>query len=106
MQVVGRGDEDRVDGLFLLEHDPEILVRGAGIVGRFARVMLLDFRLHRPAARLAGVVPPGEVPFLRRIGQRDDLAVLLLEEGTGVGPALAARADDRDVHLVAGGDEA
>ena len=81
VQVVGRGDEDGVDRLFLLEHDPEVFVRRARVIRRLAGVVLFNLRLHRPAARLAAVVPLREVPLLGRIGERDDLAVLLLEEG-------------------------
>ena len=106
MEVVGRGDEDGVDRRFLLEHDPEVFVRRALVVRRLGGVVLFNLLFHRPAARLAGVVPVREIPLLRRIGERDDLAIVLLEEGTRIGPALSAGADDRHVHLVTGRDEA
>ena len=105
VQVIGRGDQDGVDRLLLLEHDPEVLVDRARVIRRLAGIVRFHFRLHRPAARLAAEVPARQVPLLGRIGQRDDLAVRLLEQGPGVGPALAAGADDRHVHLVARGDE-
>ena len=73
--------------------------------GVLAGVVLLDLRFDRAAAGLAAVVPLLEVPLLGGIGDGDDLGVVLLEEGPGVGPPLAAGADDRDVHLVARGDE-
>ncbi len=106
VQVVGRGDEDGVDGLFLLEHHPEIFVRRALVVGRLGGVVLLDLGLHRPAPRSAAVVPRRQIPLLSRVGEGDDLAVILLEERPRIGPALTAGADDRHVHLVAGRDEA
>ena len=65
VQVVGRGDEDGVDGLFLLEHDPEVFVHRALVVGRLGGVVLFDLRFHRPAARLAAVVPPARGPTPR-----------------------------------------
>jgi hypothetical protein len=106
VQMVGRGDEDGVDRLLLLEHDPEVFVHRARVVGRLPRVVFFDFRLDRPTAGLSAVIPLGKVPLLRGIGERDDLAVLLVEKGPRVGPALAARTDEPHVYLVAGGDEA
>ena len=106
MEVVGRGDEDGVDRRFLLEHDAEVFVRRALVVRRLGGVVLFNLRFHRPAARLAGVVPVRQIPLLRRIGERDDLAIVFLEEGARIGPALSAGADDRHVHLVTGRDEA
>ena len=106
VQVVGSGDEDGIDRLFLLEHHPEIFVRRAGEVRRLGRIVRFDLLLDRPAARLARVVPVREIPLLCRIGQRDDLAIVLLEERARVGPPLSARPDDGDVDLVAGRDEA
>ena len=91
--MIGSGDEDGVDRLLFLEHDSEVLVHRAGVIRGLAGVVLFDLRLHRPASRFAAVVPRGQVPLFGRIGKRDDLAVLFLEEGARVGPPLAAGAD-------------
>ena len=106
VQVIRCRDENRVDRLLLLEHDSEVFVGRAGVVRGLLAVVLLDFLLHREPAALAAVVPVREVPLLRRVGHGDDLTVVLLEQGASVGPALSARADDGDVHLVARRDEA
>ena len=105
VQVIGGGDEDGVNRLFFLEHDPEVLVHRTGMIRGLGGIVLFDFRLHRAASRFAAVVPRGQVPLVGRIGERDDLAVLFLEEGARVGPPLAAGADQRHVDLVARGDE-
>ena len=103
--VVRSGDEDGVDVLLLLQHDPEVLVHGARVVGGLLGVVLLDLGPHRAPARLAAVVVRAEVPLLGHVGDGDDLAVVLLHEGAAVGPPLAPHADDRDVDLVARGHE-
>jgi hypothetical protein len=105
VEMVGRGDQHRVDRLLLLEHHPEVFVDRARVVGRLGAVVLLDFGLHRAAAGLPLVVPALQVPRLGGVGERDDLGVIFLEESPGVGPPLAAGADDGDVHLVARRDE-
>ncbi len=105
VKVVRGGDQDGVDRLFLLQHDPEVLVDGALVAGGLPGVGLLDLRLHRVSTGLAAVVVRAEVPLLARVGDGDDLAIVLPEEGAGVGAPLAPDADDGDVHLVTRGDE-
>ena len=106
VQVIGSRDQDRVDRLLLLEHHSEVFVHRALVVRRLGGVALLDERAPGAAARLAAVVPLREVPLLRRVGEGDDLAVLLFEQGTRVVQALSARPDEGHVHFVARGDVA
>ncbi len=49
VQVIGRGHEHRVDGLFLVQHHAEVFVVGAAEVGRLLGVVLLDLGLDRQA---------------------------------------------------------
>ena len=86
--------------------DPEVLVDGAAVVGGRRGVGALDLRPHRPPTRLPAVVEPAQVPLLGRVGDRDHLAVLLLEESADVVQALPPDADQGDVHLVARRHEA
>ena len=101
VEVVRSGDQDGVDRLLLLEHHPEVLVGRAPVVRGRRGVSALDLRPDRPPAGPAAEVEGAQVPVLGRVGDRDDLAVLLLEQGAGVRPSLAPGSDDGDVHLVA-----
>ena len=105
VEVVRGGDEDGVDRLLLLQHHPEVLVDGARVVGGLRAVGLFDLGPDRAPPGLSPVVERPQVPLLARVGDGDDLAVGLLEQGPEIAASLAADADDGDVHLVARGHE-
>ena len=105
VQVIGRGAEDGIDGLLLLQHHAEVLVVGHFEVGRLLRVMLFDFRLHGQAARVALEIEGIQIFGFDGVSHRDDLRIREVEEAADVGPALPAAANDGNIDLLAGRDE-
>ena len=103
--VVRRRAQDRVDVLLFVQQLAEIDVVLALELRIVLRVPLLDLRLDRQPARDAPVVPLTVVRLVPRIGDGDDLGVLLAEQTVGVGPPLPAAADDGDIDLLARRDE-
>jgi len=103
--MIRRGTEDRIDGFLLLEHDAEVFITSHFELEALFRVALFDLRLQRLPAGRTPVIKSIEVVKLNGICQGDDLRIGLLEEGAQVGAPLPAATDDRDIDLIAGGDE-
>jgi len=101
--MIGRGTDHGVDRLLLVQHPAEVLVFAAAEVGRLTGEMPLNLRLDRLAPRQAPVVERLQVVSLDRVGHGDELGIGLLEQGPQVAAALAACADQSDIHLLAGG---
>ena len=102
MQVVRRGTKNGIDGRFLLQHDAEVFIFRAAVVGSLLGVVLLNFRTHRFAPTKILVVKRVQAELLNWIGDRDHLGIRLLEQRTHVGPSLATGTHQCDVHFVAG----
>ena len=104
--VIGGRAQDRVNRFLLLEHDAEILVFGDFEVRGLGAVMFLDLGLDRFAAAHPAVVEILEAERFLRIGHRHDLDIIELKQRASIGAALAATADEGDIHLGAGSDGA
>ena len=106
VQMIGRGAENRIDGLLLLQQVTKILVSRDFVVWRLRGEVLLDLGLHRQASSGSLVIERVEILRLDGIGHGDDLRVGFLEKCAHIGAPLTAAADDGDVHLPLGGTKA
>src|SRR5262249_53392453 len=81
---------------------PEVYVIRDFVIWRYLGIVLFDFFFHRQPAGCAIEIERMQVLRFDGIGYGDDLRVVILEQLSYIGLALAAATYDRDVDLFAG----